>query len=347
MSVRILIGDCLEQMRLLPDGSVNCCVTSPPYWGLRDYGHSAQIGREESPAVYVQRMVAVFAEVHRLLTLDGTLWLNLGDSYAGGGCGSRDPIKWPKQSRNDHMPVHAKKKSGLPAKNLLGIPWRVAFALQDAGWILREDIIWSKPNCMPESVTDRCTRSHEYIFHLSKSADYFHDGDAIKEPAIYEIENSHGSTTAGKARAQEDHKSFPNGERNGIRPVRFKDARDFAGKHEDKQRSHSRRHNGSNDRWDKMEKSEQCSGMRNKRSVWTVSPANYAEAHFATFPPALIRPCILAGCPVGGTVLDPFAGSGTTGEVSEMEGRNSVLIELNPAYAELAKKRTEQSGLFA
>lgn len=343
-SLQILTGDCRETLRSLPDESVHCCVTSPPYFGLRDYGHAGQIGLEGTPTEYVAEMVALFKEVRRVLTQDGTLWLNLGDSYAGswGSQGHRStPATISRHSIANH-PKRARatgaiREAGLKPKDLIGIPWRVAFALQAEGWWLREDIIWAKPNCMPESVTDRCTRSHEYIFHFAKSSTYFHDSEAIKEPAIYAV--GHGSMKARKARAHDGQKSFPANGRNGIRPAGFKDARAIEGKHEDKQRGHSRRHDGFNDRWDKMEKEEQCAGFRNKRSVWTVAPANYPEAHFATFPPALIKPCILAGCPMGGVVLDPFGGSGTTGQVALELGRSAILCELNPAYVELIRQR--------
>jgi DNA modification methylase len=343
-SLKILSGDCRETLRTLPDASVNCCVTSPPYYGLRDYGNAAQIGLEQTPAEYVSQMVAVFSEVRRVLTDDGSLWLNLGDSYTGSGKGGNpqgSPHQMQKGNAGSLSVQHKKTEvTGLLPKNLIGIPWRVAFALQADGWYLREDIIWAKPNCMPESVTDRCTRSHEYIFHLTKSARYYHDADAIKEPAIYAVESDgHGSTTARKARARDGIKSFPTVERNGIRPAGFKDATTFDGKHQDKQRGHLRRHDGFNDRWDGMEKAEQCGGMRNKRSVWTVAPANYPDAHFATFPPALILPCVLAGCPVGGTVLDLFGGSGTTGQVALENGRSAILCELNPTYVGLIEQR--------
>ena len=336
--ITILPGDCRETLRTLPAESVQCCVTSPPYFGLRDYGCAGQLGLEKTPADYVAEIVAVFREVHRVLRKDGTVWLNLGDSYASTWSCSR--VNAVGNGACDKGQRRLRTGNGIKEKDLIGIPWRVAFALQAAGWYLREDIIWSKPNCMPESVTDRCTRSHEYIFHLSKSARYYHDADAIKEPAIYAVTgNANGSTTARKARARDEHKSMPTGERNGIRPAGFKDAT-FDGKHADKQRGHSRRHDGFNDRWDGMEKAEQCSGMRNKRSVWTVAPANYPDAHFATFPPALIRPCILAGCPTGGVVLDPFGGSGTTGMVALELGRKAILCELNPEYVKLIEERT-------
>ena len=346
MSLTLICGDALTELRRLPSDSVNCCVTSPPYWGLRDYGHAKQIGLEETPQAYVEAMRQVFAEVRRVLRDDGTVWLNLGDSYAGGGNnrGNGSPIS-SKQSSNagatGQCAEHAKNRlldPTLKPKDLIGIPWRVAFALQEDGWWLRSDIIWAKANCMPESVTDRPTRSHEYIFLMTKCARYWYDHEAIKEPCIYDLDGT--GTAARKARAHEDLKSYPT-ERAGIRPGGYKNSVNFDGKNNgnEKQRGHSRRDDGFNDRWDQMEKSEQCTGMRNKRDVWTVAPANYPDAHFATYPPDLIKPCILAGCPVGKTVLDPFLGSGTTAAVALELGRSAIGIELSPDYIEMAKGR--------
>ncbi len=215
----------------------------------------------------------------------------------------------------------------------------VAFALRNDGWYLRSDIIWAKANCMPESVTDRPTRSHEYLFLLSKNKDYFYDQEAIKEKAIWDI-NGDG-TAARKARQSDDNKSLPTNERHGIRPANLKDAKNFNGKNGDKQRGHSRKHQGFNDRWDLMSKEEQCSGMRNKRDVWTIAPAQFPEAHFATFPEKLIEPCIMAGSRAGGgdIVLDPFMGAGTTALVSARLDRSFLGIELNPEYIKIAEKR--------
>jgi DNA modification methylase len=348
MSVRILIGDVRQRLRDLPDNSVNCVVTSPPYFGLRDYGHEGQIGLEPTPAEFVAVMVEVFREVRRVLRDDGTLWLNLGDSYAG---------SWGAQGREHagkHAPnvsalsanqvIAAQRKasrtgaipegSGLKPKDLMGIPWRVAFALQADGWWLRQDIVWAKPNPMPESVTDRCTKAHEYLFMLSKSARYHYDAQAIKEP----MSLSSVARLSQDVEAQEGSDRVP-GKTNG--------AMKAVGKI-DKQRGHGRRHAGFNERWDAMERAEQCSGMRNKRSVWEVATQPFKEAHFATFPPALVEPCILAGCPTGGTVLDPFGGAGTTGLVADRLGRSAVLIELNPEYAEIAEKRIRgDAGMLA
>ncbi len=269
-------GDCLESLQRMRCESVHCCVTSPPYWGMRDYGVDGQIGLEATPEEYVAKMVDVFREVRRVLRGDGTLWLNLGDTYNSNPHGSRDPNRWPKQQRNDHTPDNKPRCHALKAKDLCGIPWRVALALQADGWYLRQDIIWHKPNPMPESVRDRCTKAHEYIFLLSKEPKYHYDHEAIKEPATY----------AGQSR-------------------------------------------GGSKKY----------ATRNKRSVWTVSPRPLKGAHFAVFPPALIEPCILAGCPKGGTVLDPFAGSGTTAEVAIQHGRKAVLCELNAEYVEMQKER--------
>lgn len=280
--VTILQGDCRNVLKTLPDGSVNCCVTSPPYYGLRDYGVDGQIGLEQTPDAYVAELVAVFAQVKRVLRDDGTLWLNLGDGYASFRDGT-----------------------SVKHKDLIGIPWMVAFALRADGWYLRQDIIWHKPNPMPESVTDRCTKAHEYVFLMSKSATYHCDMEAIKDPVA-------PSTVD---RLSQDVESQAGSDR-----VPFKT-------------------NGNM-------KAVGNSETRNKRSVWTVNTKPYKGSHFATFPPSLIRPMIIAGCPIGGTVIDPFGGSGTTGQVSEEEGRNAVLIELNPEYIKLQEQRTAQMGLF-
>lgn len=293
----IHVGDCVESMSKMSPQSVHCCVTSPPYFGLRDYGVEGQLGLEATPEEFVAALVAVFREVKRVLRDDGTLWLNLGDSYA------RNPAK------GQHKPGDSGKQAylydtgggrasctsqtGLADKQLIGIPWRVAFALQADGWILRQDIIWQKPNVMPESVKDRCTKSHEYVFLLTKSPKYFFDGVAIKEEAI--------KGAAGS--------SFNKG----------------------KTAEHQLGRSSSAER---VEDSK-----RNKRSVWTVATRSFKGAHFATFPPELIEPCILAGCPIGGTVLDPFGGSGTTAGVALKNDRHAVICELNPEYAELIPDR--------
>lgn len=385
MSCKLLTGDSLNVLKTLPDNSVHCCVTSPPYWGLRDYGHDGQIGLESTPEAYVTKLVDVFREVRRVLRVDGTLWLNLGDSYTNQKSGDTySGFNDRYFGRESDGGKQAKTVSGanagrlvfpgLKPKDLVGIPWRVAFAIQADGWYLRQDIIWAKPNPMPESVTDRCTKSHEYVFLLTKSAKYWYDADAIKEPArnwgTRDRSNMRGGTT--------DPKLKHHGLRGG----------------------------------------DEENPTRNKRDVWTVTTKPYKGAHFAVFPTALVTPMVLAGCPqqccavcgtgyervvertksfesgsgrsgneivgkqdltasetnstpdvrkgpvvttrtVGfrpsckcgsdevsrGVVLDPFGGSGTTGEVAESLCRDSVLIELNPAYVELQKQRTKQPYL--
>ena len=308
-------GDCRETMRrLIAEGvKVQTCVTSPPYFGLRDYGHEGQLGQESTPAEFVQNLVEVFRLVRELLTDHGTLWLNLGDSYGAN-------------------------------KQLIGIPWRVAFALQDDGWILRQDIIWHKSSAMPESVTDRCTKAHEYIFLLSKSSSYYFNNEAIKTPIkdssaarlIQDIENQQGSDRVP-----------------GKMNVRTKAVR-FGG---DKQCPDTRWQSGKE--WNprmagggsNMPGHKNCLKadgtpfhglMANKRSVWTVPSTGFKDAHFAVFPAELIEPCILAGARVGDIVLDPFFGSGTTGEVAQKHGRRWIGCELNPAYEAMQRRRTSQ-----
>ena len=310
---RVIVGDCIEGMLSLPDQSVHTCVTSPPYFGLRDYGMDGQIGLEATPDAFVARLVDVFREVKRVLRDDGTLWLNLGDSYAGyhGNKNALMPTSatngWTngtnENSRGDKRP----QDIGLKQKDLLGIPWRVAFALQADGWYLRQDIIWHKPNPMPESVTDRCTKAHEYLFMLSKSPRYYFDADAIREPhdRLWDPLKNGGSLCGT-------------------------DGRDKAVI-------------GGHGRAKRAPSAPNPLG-RNRRSVWTVATKPYAGAHFATFPPDLIEPCILAGCPVGGTVLDPFGGSGTTAGVALRNGRNAILCELNPEYAALMPDRVSALG---
>jgi DNA modification methylase len=355
MTITIRQGDCRDVLRTLPEESVHMCVTSPPYFGLRDYGTGQweggdpacshievqpqgrtgretpggrggsfpvserafksecrkcgaaridrQIGLEATPEAFVAEMVAVFRAVRRALRSDGTCWLNLGDSYASGRRGGGADNS--KQQTNIGALLGPKlAPDGFKAKDLLGIPWRVAFALQADGWYLRQDIIWSKPNPMPESVRDRCTKAHEYIFLLAKSERYYYDADAIAEQSIIGIGAIRNIMPRNKGVA-------------------------------------SARRDG--DRFDVVN-----DGTRNRRSVWEVATQPYAEAHFATFPPALIEPCILAGCPKRGTVLDPFGGAGTTGLVADRLGRNAILIELNPEYAAMAERRIRgDAPLFA
>jgi site-specific DNA-methyltransferase (adenine-specific) len=337
---KILVGNCMETLRTLPEKSVDCCVTSPPYFGLRDYGtgkweggqpdcnhqrdskHSEktttglenmngavgdgiyksvcakcgavrideQIGLEETPEAFIAKLVEVFREVKRVLTDEGTLWVNIGDSYSGSGKGPAGNLGANHDERNMEEVHSSIVPEGTKPKDLIGIPWMLAFALRADGWYLRQDIIWHKPNPMPESVQDRCTKSHEYIFLLSKSAKYYFNSEAIQEKATF------AGTVRGKSK--------------NITPEGITD---FGGRVQ----------------YD----------TRNKRSVWTVATKPYAEAHFATYPPELITPCILAGCPEGGTVLDPFGGSGTTAQVAMEHHRNAVLCELNPEYVEIMKRR--------
>ena len=278
---QIHVGDAAEQLALLPADSVQTCVTSPPYWGLRDYGNAGQIGLESTPEEYVARMVAVFRKVRRVLRADGTCWINIGDTY----------------ERSDRP----RKSPGLKTKDLVGIPWRLAFALQADGWYLRQDIIWAKRSVMPENVRDRCTKAHEYVFLLSKSPRYFYDAAAVSEPSVT-FGRGQGSTLEApqpkqRAVAESGYRKDP-----GLRD------------------DHSR-------------------ATRNKRSVWTVASKPYRGAHFAVMPPGLVEPCIRAGSRVGDLVLDPFTGSGTTGAVALAEGRRFVGVELNEAYAALAHER--------
>ena len=321
MSNRTLIGDCRDTLRSLPDGAAQCCVTSPPYWGLRDYGHEGQLGLEATPEEYVARMVDVFREVRRVLADDGTLWLNLGDSYAGSwGAqsrpngndekstlqgGSRLSARQIKTHRTtDSHTGSLKNTPGLKPKDLVGIPWRVAFALQADGWWLRQEIIWHKPNPMPESVRDRCTKAHESVFLLTKSERYYFDSDAIKEPAV--ADHLPGSKVPQKGLDND--------------PKRHRTRAGLTAFHE-------------------KIRAEGGQAMRNRRDVWTIVSQPYAGAHFAAMPPALVEPCILAGSRAGDTVLDPFGGSGTVGMVARWLGRDSILCELNPEYVAMIEER--------
>jgi DNA modification methylase len=357
MNAKIIQGDSIEALKTLDSESINCCITSPPYWGLRDYGTATwvggdnncehldkktgmsdkntlgtnghlpqsnsavdagkiqyrdickkcgatrqdkQLGLELTPQEYVEKMVAVFAEVKRVLRKDGTLWLNLGDTYSAQRWTKKGEETTPAQPMNGMSDtwraIAPSKESGLPDKNLVGIPWKVAFALQSDGWYLRQDIIWHKPNPMPESVKDRCTKSHEYIFLLSKSANYRFDSEAIKERATGLDPGNKNPTRANGTYHKEGTLS------SNLHKIKAMD-------------------------------------YRNKRSVWSVTVKRYAESHFATFPKELIEPCVFAGCPEGGTILDPFGGSGTTAEVALENNRNAILIELNPEYIKIAEKR--------
>ena len=310
---KILQGDSLEVLKTLPDESVNCCITSPPYWGLRDYGVEGQMGQEDTPEQFVETMMILFREVRRVLKDNGTLWLDIGDTYnAMQGSGYPGTGQVNLNVKNVKQIINRKKDrttdrwgggqvgvKNLPAKNLLGIPWHLAFALQKDGWYLRQDIIWSKPNPMPESVTDRCTKAHEYIFLLSKSARYYFDNESIKEKTLTFDDSDRDrdatrlNNTPGRTRMA------------GLKTNHYE--------------------------------------MKNKRSVWEIATKPFSEAHFATFPEELIAPMIKAGCPENGIVLDPFMGAGTTAVVAKKLGRNWLGIDLNPEYIQIARKRIEKT----
>jgi DNA modification methylase len=351
--IKIYQGNCLETLKNIPDGSINTCITSPPYFGLRDYGTAEwvggnpncehtintgdvdhlkkyqdrpfrgdrskclkcdavrkdnQFGLENTPEEFVKNLVELFREVRRVLKDDGTLWVNLGDSYGqqnGKGFNTNKKEGYTHRIQ-DMQSIYGdiKVNTGLPPKNLLGMPWRVAFALQADGWILRQDIIWHKPDPMPESVRDRCTKAHEYIFLLSKQGKYYYDNEAIKEMAKYPSgPNSPKKIKKGVGMEKMDT-------RGGLSNI------------------------GANEK-------------KNKRSVWQVQTESFKDAHFATYPKKLIEPCILAACPEGGTVLDPFGGSGTTGVVAVAHNRNAVLCELNQDYIDIMEKRFDKElGMF-
>lgn len=309
-----MIGDCRDRLRELEPESVHTCVTSPPYFRLRSYlpaGHmdkQQEIGLEETLDEFIAHLVEVFREVRRVLRKDGTLWLNLGDSYANDG-------KWGGATGGKHVdglhgatgPGWGKRRTGLKPKDLIGVPWKVAFALQEDGWLLRQDVIWSKPNAMPEPVKDRCTKAHEYMFLLARSERYHFDHEAIAEAAAYPegAGNKQGYQVANEREGENANLG------NSLHKIGARDT-------------------------------------RNKRSVWTVPTRPFKDAHFATYPPELIEPCILAGCPAGGTVLDPFGGAGTTGLVADRLRRDAVLIELNTQSAEIARRRLHgDAGMFA
>lgn len=360
----IINSDWVLGLKKLPESSVQCCVTSPPYWGLRDYGSPPSkwpeidfqpmpgmqdvtvpemeccLGREPTPEAYVAHIVHGFREVYRVLKDDGTLWLNLGDSYNnsdkwGGGHTNTGKHTVADDGTVPSFAVRSRKQNppGLKPKDLIGIPWRVAFALQSDGWYLRSDIIWDKPNPMPESITDRPTRAHEYIFLLTKSPRYHYDHLAIKETPSPELIKQIEEGYNGKAVKDYIGASVQDASATKSRIIQNHRKRI------DKQRGHGRRHAGFNEKWDALSPAEQSLCGSNKCSVWRVAPANFKEAHFATFPPKLIEPCIKAGSRPGDIVLDPFGGSGTTGLVALELGRRAVLIELNAEYIKLAQKR--------
>jgi DNA modification methylase len=339
---KIEFGDCRDTMRRWASEGVKAqmCVTSPPYFGLRDYGHEGQIGLEQTPEEYITAMVEVFRCVKDVLADDGTLWLNIGDSYAAQGGAQVQGSKQTKGSQAGAWNGETRKPpQGIKPKDLIGIPWMLAFALRADGWYLRQDIIWHKPNPMPESVRDRCTKAHEYIFLFSKSERYFYDHKASKEPAIGAMAGNTKPTKA--ARAYEDgateHRTAAGlhkwAERQRSRADSFK--RDGSKREQTipGQGYGTHRPDRSESTWD--------TATRNRRSVWTVATRPYKGAHFATFPPALIEPCILAGSRPGDIVLDPFMGSGTTAAVSLNHGRKYLGCELNPEYSVLQQQRID------
>jgi DNA modification methylase len=374
MPIQLIQGDCLEEIKKLPDQSVQCCVTSPPYYGLRDYGMDGQIGLEQTPEEYVAKLVEIFREVRRVLKDDGTLWLNLGDSYAHSlrQAGEEHAGELSRKSKGIIKEGYRPLQEGYKEKDLIGIPWMVAFALRDDGWWLRSDIIWNKTNPMPESVQDRPMKSHEYIFLFSKNGgksliwkaadteewsynpdiseklfdddnkkyvprwkgyDYYYDNIAILEPANFDgrkdtyCKGSNKYKNGTQTFAKEAHERWPN----KIRGFKTKDQL------EDQNPQH---HGNDIDCY-----YQDGLPARNKRDVWTISTQPYKEAHFATYPQKLIEPCILAGCPMGGVVLDPFNGAGTTGVVCLQFGRKYIGIELNPQYIKLSEKRFTNTQL--
>ena len=322
---KIYLGSSLDILRELPDNSIDCCVTSPPYYALRDYGVEGQIGLEETPEAYIAKLSDVFMEVYRVLKPEGTLWLNIGDSYNGNKKGNTETIKHKVVAESNDF--HKKLWKGAKQKDLIGVPWMLAFTLRSQGWYLRQDIIWEKGNPLPESVTDRCTKSHEYIFLMSKSQKYYFDYEAIQEeatssgkPRVFGANNQKGTLRNDVGRVFNPRTK--NCQYDGQKPNSF----------------HLSRENGEPDK-------EYY--VRNKRDVWSVNVKPCSEAHFATYPFELIKPCILAGCPENGIVLDPFMGSGTTAIVARSLNRNYIGVELNPEYIKIAQKRLEKHlGMF-
>ena len=309
MNYEIKIGDSLDVLKTMDEQSIHCCVTSPPYWALRNYDMAGQLGQESTPEEYVDHLVEIMREVKRVLRDDGTLWLNLGDSYVGTGAKGKHKDPKYKDGRNGQQDkANNNKVQGLKPKDMIGIPWRVAFALQADGWYLRSDIIWHKNNCMPIPVKDRPTSSHEHIFLLAKSRKYYYDKDAILEPLMNPNRiDKPGTSGFGGIKHTNNKEQVPHNAYSGT----LYDATKLKGK--------------------------------NKRDVWTVPTGSYKGAHFAVYPPKLIEPCVLAGCPDGGTVLDPFSGSGTTGVVALQNGKEYIGIELNSEYAKISEDRINES----
>ena len=347
MTVTIHVGGALDRLRKLPSDSIHCCVTSPPYWGLRAYGgDEGMIGMEPTFDEHLASLVAVFDEVRRVLRPDGTFWLNVGDAYAGGGSGASSQKQTTNRGSYFEGPTD---QAGAKAKDLMMMPARIALALRADGWWLRSEIIWHKPNPMPESVTDRPTSAHEKLFLFSKSPKYFYDAAAVRTPAL--------PVSVARVAQGVEHQAGSNRAHGGTKNMKAAVGRPLV----DKQRGHSRRHDGFNDKWDQMTKEEQQSMGANLRNVWSIPTAGYRDAHFATFPPAVVEPCIEAGTsakgvcaecgapltcacdtdtePVPATVLDPFGGSGTVGLVADRLQRDAVLIEINADYAAMAYDR--------
>jgi DNA modification methylase len=338
---KIEFGDNRQTMKKWAEEGVKVqtCVTSPPYFGLRDYGHEGQIGLEETPEEYIEVMVDVFRHVKEILVDDGTLWLNIGDSYATGSGGTNTSSELQKNNRGSMIAPRKQTRSGdLKSKDLIGIPWMLAFALRADGWYLRQDIIWHKPNPMPESVQDRCTKAHEYIFLLSKSKKYYFDNDAIKEPIQDEsalrllrgISDSHKNVNGAPGQTPHSMNKPRTNVRKEFDSSMGGGGTGFIG------------HSG----YKNAEGELMVNENRNKRSVWTVTTKPYSGAHFAVFPSDLIEPCILAGAPVGGIVLDPFMGSGTTAQVAQNLGRQYMGCELNPEYKKLQDQRLAQESFI-
>ena len=372
--MRILHGDCRDVLPTLAAESVNACVTSPPYFGLRSYlaaehpDKAREIGSEDTPDEYIAALIGVFREVKRVLRSDGVLWVNIGDSYATGPSGSlsvgRSGLEGGQSGQVAYRAASKAKKvpAGLKPKDLIGIPWMLAFALRADGWWLRADHVWGKPNGMPESTTDRTTRAHEYVFLLSKSPTYWYDHEAVrtapKASTITQLAKPYtGQSTKdhvsnGVQDASDLKRRIVDKMRKPPSPKHLGEPTghpaDIKARHDDKQRGHSRRHDGFNDRWDAMERDEQVAQGGNLRSIWWIPPAQYRDGHFAVMPDMVAEICIRAGCPIGGTVLDPFSGAGTTALVADRLGRDCIGIELNRTFVEMSAARVQKdAGMFA
>lgn len=336
---QIYNSECLLGLKSLPDNSIHCCVTSPPYYGLRDYGIPEQIGLEETPEEYIRKLVSIFHEIQRVLKPDGTLWVNIGDSYAGSMKGA---ARFPDNAMNYKQGTNrgtlgkatlVKQCTGCKPKDLIGIPWMLAFSLRADGWYLRQDIIWHKPNPMPESIKDRCTKAHEYIFLLSKSQRYYFDIESIKQVAV---------TNENRPSGVQRNREYNYNSKENNYPMAYR--KQYVGGRKRKSQELS-----ENDPMFRAstERLYVPSGKANKRSVWSVCTSAFKDAHFAVFPPSLIVDCIKAGCPEDGIVLDPFMGAGTTAVVARKLNRNYIGFELNPEYVSIANNRLERElGIF-